>query len=688
MTSQRFATGKQLKWQNEVFEIQHLLSNQQANLENMTTGAVATASISKLVQELFDGNLTFIEEGKHIKKDTAPGSSRARYLDLSDYPEREANIARFRHAVITPLLDMPKRTRQNVKEHICQLIQARVLDRFIVADYTLSIASVYRWIRDYENSGRDVRALVPDFEDRGGKDSHRVGGEVNSIIDAVIREKYLSREKKTVDDVLHEVALRVSEENQTRAANEKLKRPHRSTIVRRIDQLDLKLVFAAKHGKRAADQQFAQYGEGVRATSPLERAEIDHTLLDVMVIDEQDNLPVGRPTLTDCMDTATRYPLGVYIGFEPPSYYAVMECLYDAIRPKESMKEKYGTAHEWLSYGVMSTLVTDNGKEFIGTGLANACLSLNTVLEQMPIRRPHYKGKIERKMRTVTTVLHGLPGTTFSNIKERGDYDSVGQACITLGDLKQILHIFLLDIYAERFHEGLHGVPARQWERAIENGFLPRVPASSEELLILLGQTTTRKLQPQGIEWEGIFYDGGDLSYLRHELKGEDVKIKYHPGDISRLYLFNPFDKTYITAPARDPLGYTNGLSLWKHKIIKQYQAATGDRTDLIGLGQAKRHIQNIVDAARHRKRLNARKKVARWETSGEPPSLAERSPLANTSLLAPASTLPPATPEIVESQLPIAPLPPLDDDMLTPDQIEKSDEWNIIYQEESTRPS
>ena len=688
MTSQRFATGKQLKWQNEVFEIQHLLSNQQATLENMTTGAVATASISKLVQELFDGNLTFIEEGKHIKKETAPGSSRARYLDLSDYPEREANIARFRHAVITPVLDMPKRTRQNMKEHICQLIQARVLDRFIVADYTLSIASVYRWIRDYENSGRDVRALVPDFEDRGGKDSHRVGGEVNSIIDAVIREKYLSREKKTVDDVLHEVALRVSEENQTRAANEKLKRPHRSTIVRRIDQLDLKLVFAAKHGKRAADQQFAQYGEGVQATSPLERAEIDHTLLDVMVIDEQDNLPVGRPTLTDCMDTATRYPLGVYIGFEPPSYYAVMECLYDTIRTKESMKEKYGTAHEWLSYGVMSTLVTDNGKEFIGTGLADACLGLNTVLEQMPIRRPHYKGKIERKMRTVTTVLHGLPGTTFSNIKERGDYDSAGQACITLGDLKQILHIFLLDIYAERFHEGLHGVPARQWERAIENGFLPRVPASSEELLILLGQTTTRKLQPQGIEWEGIFYNCGDLSYLRHELKGEDVKIKYHPGDISRIHLFNPFDKTYITVPARDSNGYTNGLSLWKHKIIKQYQAATGDRTDLIGLGQAKRHIQDIVDAARHRKRLNARKKVARWETSGEPPSLAERSPLANTSLLAPASTVPLATPEIVESQLPIAPLPPLDDDMLIPDQIEKSDEWNIIYQEESTRPS
>jgi putative transposase len=96
----------------------------------------------------------------------------------------------------------------------------------------------------------------------------------------------------------------------------------------------------------------------------LERVEIDHTLTDVVIVDDEDNLPLGRLTYTSCLDTATRYPLGHYIGFEPPSYLTVMECLYHAILPKGDVRQQYGTRHEWLACGVPYTLVVDNGKEF------------------------------------------------------------------------------------------------------------------------------------------------------------------------------------------------------------------------------------------------------------------------------------------------------------------------------------
>ena len=134
------------------------------------------------------------------------------------------------------------------------------------------------------------------------------------------------------------------------------------------------------------------------------------------MIDDRDNLPLGRLTLTHCLDTATRYPLGYYLGFEPPSYLTVMECLHHAIRPKDDVRKQYGTEHEWLAYGIPATLVIDNGKEFIGRDLEDACLLLGIVLQYTPVRTPQFKAGVERMFGSLNTMFfHALPGTTFSN---------------------------------------------------------------------------------------------------------------------------------------------------------------------------------------------------------------------------------------------------------------------------------
>ncbi len=55
---------------------------------------------------------------------------------------------------------------------------------------------------------------------------------------------------------------------------------------------------------------------------PLARVEIDHTHLDLFVVDEKDCLPLGRPYLTLAIDVYTRCILGAAIEFFPPSYLA------------------------------------------------------------------------------------------------------------------------------------------------------------------------------------------------------------------------------------------------------------------------------------------------------------------------------------------------------------------------------
>jgi putative transposase len=244
----------------------------------------------------------------------------------------------------------------------------------------------------------------------------------------------------------------------------------------------------------------------------LERVEIDHTRSDLIVIDDRDHLPLGRLTLTYCLDMATRYPQGYYLGFEPPSYLAVMECLYHAIHPKDNVREKYGTEHDWPVYGIPATLVVDNAREFIGRDLQDACLLLGTVLQQTPVQTPEFRAGVERMFRSLNTMcFHGLPGTTFSNPRERGDYDSAQQACVYLSDVDRILNIFIVDIYAERFHRGLNGIPARRWEALTQHGFAPGLPPNAEELSILLGRTTERVIHHYGIEFVSLRYNCDEL---------------------------------------------------------------------------------------------------------------------------------------------------------------------------------
>jgi putative transposase len=674
MSAQRFSAGKHIQWRGETFEIKRLLPDHQINLENIITGAAIVASIVDLVKDLYDGLLSFVLEGKRVASATE-----VRPLNLSDYPEHLVDVARFRLQVINPLLDLESRTRQDVIDRVREINEPNAATGQAVVARTVSVASVYRWLAGYEKSGRDVRSLIPSIDRRGGKGNWRVEPEIEAIIGSTIQDKYFAREKRTVDDILEEVAARLEEENRVRPTAEKLSCPSRTTIDRRIEALDMRAVFTARHGKRAAKRQFRQFGKGPQAEMPLERVEIDHTRIDLIVIDDKDNLPLGRATLTDCMDVATRYPLGYYLSFDPPSYYSVMECLYHSIRPKENVKEKYGTEHDWIAYGIPATLVTDNGKEFIGRSLEDACLSLNIVLEQMPIKQPHYKGKIERLFKTIGTVLQGIPGTTYSNVQQRGDYDSVGQACVYLDEVEALLNIFFVDIYAERLHKGIEGVPARRWEQAIRNGLLPRVPASADELLILLGQVDWRTIQHYGIDFQSIRYNCPELAFLRNRLQGEKAKIKFHPGDLSRLHVYDPFNERYIPVPAEDSEGYTVGLSLWKHRVIRRFALSERDKVDLAALGRAKRKIQDIVDRARSRKRTGTRSSIARWDSSGQAASLADKEPTTDT----PAADDSQTGTQLPDGSMPHPnldhPSPPHDENAL-PTEPGGDDGWGITY--------
>jgi len=521
--------------------------------------------------------------------------------------------------VIRPLIEREGGTRADVLTRVHQIKTARPQDVENTLQGSVSASAIYRWMGDYLRSGQDLRALIPAVHERGGKDGSRLRCEVETLVEIVIQDRYKVQEKVAIDDVRCELAVRIQEENRLRPAHDQLALPSRATLARRIaTSMDFHH-HATRRDQDTARQASTQYGLTPYPDLPLERVEIDHTRSDLIVIDDRDNLPLGRLTLTYCLDTATRYPLGYYLGFEPPSYLTAMECLHYTILPKGDVCSQYGSQHEWLAYGIPGTLVIDNGKEFIGVDLEDACLLLGIVLQYSPVQTPIFRAGVERMFGSLNTMLfHTLPGTTFSNPGERGDYDSAQQACVYLSQVDKVMHLFLLDIYAERFHRGLNGIPARIWAEKTQHGFAPALPPSAEELLILLGRTTTRVLHHYGIEFASLRYNCDELVTLRTRLKGEKARIKYHPADLSCLYVYDPFEQQYLRVPALDQ-EYTQGLSLWKHRIIRQAVLNEQDKVDLVALGQARRKIQAIVEAGRLRKRQSTRSRMARWDTAGKP---------------------------------------------------------------------
>ncbi|GHO60843.1 hypothetical protein KSB_93180 [Ktedonobacter robiniae] len=112
-----------------------------------------------------------------------------------------------------------------------------------------------------------------------------------------------------------------------------------------------------------------------------------------------------------------------------------------AFLPKEHVQTQFHTQHAYLAFGIPEVLVVDNGME-LDRDLELACLQLGIELQHMPVRKPWFKGSIERWFRTLNTdLIHVTPGTTFSHFLERGDYQSQHHACITLDKLWELLHL-------------------------------------------------------------------------------------------------------------------------------------------------------------------------------------------------------------------------------------------------------
>ena len=228
------------------------------------------------------------------------------------------------------------------------------------------------------------------------------------------------------------------QELRRRFAENQLPAPNYRTAVRRLSELDPRYAMAKRHGSKAARDKFGPVGvSSLHPDAPMDIVQIDHTRVDVMVVDRENRLSIGRPWLTLAVDIATRTVVGFSISLENPSALSVSLVLSHAVLTKTSwLADRELQNLDWPMSGLPRLIHVDNAREFHSEALVRGCQEYSIALEHRPRRQPHLGGHIERLIGTMMGAVHLIPGTTFSSTSEKGSYDSEGHAALTLPELE------------------------------------------------------------------------------------------------------------------------------------------------------------------------------------------------------------------------------------------------------------
>ena len=164
----------------------------------------------------------------------------------------------------------------------------------------------------------------------------------------------------------------------------------------------------ARHGRQAAEAREAVPGEFTGADFPLAVVQIDHTKLDLILVDETGRQPIGRPWITLAIDVYSRMALGYHISLDPPGMTSVALCLVHVILPKDVWLAGHNLDVRWPCWGLPNAVHADNAREFRGNALRRACEQYGIHLEWRPVKKARYGAHIERLMGTLLQEIHTL----------------------------------------------------------------------------------------------------------------------------------------------------------------------------------------------------------------------------------------------------------------------------------------
>lgn len=538
-------------------------------------------------------------------------SNPERERDLQSIPEKDWEVAQKRFSIIKPIIE-----NSLSGGDIVQLAE----------DNGLNYSTVYRWLRKYIEGGENIIALLNDGT-KGGKGIGRLSPEVEQIISLAIETTYLTNQRKPVESTYKEVCVQCQ--------NLGVETPHINTVRNRIKSIIEEVSLKRRYGKDVARYKYGpNKGKFPHVSFPLEVVQIDHTKLDIILVDETHRLPVGRPWITVAIDVFSRMVVGLYLSFDPPGALAAGMCMSISILPKELYLNRLGVNEEWPCWGVMRCIHLDNGKEFRGHMLEKACENYNIEIKWRPVKTPHWGGHIERLLGTLGKEIHTLPGTTFSNTQERKGYDSEKQASLTLKELESWIITFITSVYHKRIHSSINMSPLEKYKEGIFGTAnlpglgLPTRIFNERKVRLDFMPFEERSVQEYGVQIDHINYYDDVLRRWIHAKEGTEQRaqkkkkliFRRDPRNLGVIYFFDPELEEYFEIPYRNTS--LPPITLWEYKEVVRRLKGSGNKkineTIIFEAYKRLKEIENeaVAKTAATKRRIKASKKASSQERS------------------------------------------------------------------------
>lgn len=459
-------------------------------------------------------------------------------LNLS---EMQWEKARKRFEIIKSLSELPSATRQAAGD----------------AAITLGVSrrQVYEFLKRFR-SGNDLLTDFAPKKSNGGRGKSRISEQAEAIISNVLQDFYLSRQRLSEAAVFREVLKRCRQAG--------CSAPARNTIRNRIGQLDPKIVSRKRNGWQQTRGLEPVVGETPQASSPLDLVQVDHTKVDLIVVEEITRQPIGRPYLTLAIDIHTRCILGMYLSLEAPSATSVGLCLTNAVSAKSVLLEKLGLSElSWSMQGKPRKLQMDNAAEFKSNAFKRGCEQHGIERDYRPKKQPHFGGIIERIIGTAMKRIHELPGTTFSDPEERGSYDSESKAILTMHELETWL-VLAISIYHESVHGTLKQTPGAVWDRAMATHSIKTI-SNPQAFLIDFLPIYHRRIGRSGFVLDHVCYYADFLKpWIAKREDLDKFVIRRDPRDLSRIWVLDPNSSEYLQVAYRTI--NNPSVTLWEHR--------------------------------------------------------------------------------------------------------------------------
>ena len=515
--------------------------------------------------------------------------------DIDDIADDEWKTIEIRLNAIRPLLNSA--TRKEIEEH--------------AKDIGIHFTTLYRWLSGYKSTGT-VTGLLS--QKRGRKNGTVfIAEDIEKIIQDTIKNDYLIKERPSIKSVINRIKIKCLERN--------LALPSSNTIRNRINKITQYEFLEKRNSKNLVKDKFAPATKKYSADYPLQKVQMDHTRVDLHIVDDEHRTSIGRPWVTLAIDIYSRMIIGYYLSLDAPSGISVGMCIVNSILQKNKLLDSFELDTEWNIWGKFDNLFTDNGADFRSFSVEQACLVNGIHINFRPIGKKEYGGHIERLIGTTMTEVHDIPGTTYSNIKEKMDYDSEGNACMTFDEFEKWLLIYITKIYQHNIHSSIKTSPYNKWKEGIFGskntpgiGY-PQIPGNIESLTIDFLPSIERTVQKNGVTIDGLTYFD---QILRTKIRGYDMGydssnsnpkyiFKRDPRDISFIWFYDDIQQEYYKiglANIEFPAMSLQELNIIKSSIEKTNSKVLNEYNILDGYKELYSHVDESIKKTKQQKKM------------------------------------------------------------------------------------